>query len=400
MGSEISIFGADGRTDATPSRHTESTYAFLRRAAGPVWDQCRALIDDWLSAYPPAERIGLIARLRSSNDRVFTSAFWELYLHEMYRRSGWTIQIEPEVAGVTTRPDFLVSKADVKYYVEARCTFEGGNDLGAAARLQRIYDALNEMDSGAFHLSVTTLRTGSDAPTMKKLRRDLEAWLRSLDPDAGDYTLSDGRPERHYEWMQDDWHLVFRPIPRAASVRDVPAQRPLGAFIPAAASFVDDITTLREALSEKGSKYGDLKHPLVLAINIGGGFHDDDDTLQALYGTLAWRLNSEDPYGDLLPFLKSPGYWGWADQPAHTNVAGVLLAEGLHYGRVASYAPAYWGHPHAAQPVEPFPTWRVAEPTESGLTYRSPAIAPYEHFGLPEGWPVGERFPRDRNWPS
>lgn len=63
----------------------------------------------------------------------------------MYRRSGWTIQIEPEVPGVTTRPDFLVSKADVNYYVEARCTFEGGNDLGAAARLQRIYDALNEM---------------------------------------------------------------------------------------------------------------------------------------------------------------------------------------------------------------------------------------------------------------
>ena len=391
------IFGSGERTDASPSKHAESTYAFLCRVAGPVWDQCRALIDGWLAAYPAEDRVGLIKRLKSGQDRVFTSAFWELYLHEMYRRSGWVIEVEPEIAGVTTRPDFLVSKGGVSYYVEARCTFEGGGDTGAAARLQNVYEAIDSIDSGAFHLSVTVVRTGADAPPTKKLRRELEAWLRGLDPDDRVFALDHERPEYRREWIQDDWHLRFYPIARSPAVRGVRAQRPLGVFAPAEASVIDDITPLREALSEKGAKYGKLKHPLVIAINIGSGFHDDLDTTQALYGTLGWRINMSDPRAEPAAVLTTPGYWGFADRPAHTHIAGVLLAEGFHYGRVAAYAPAFWAHPYAPERVEPLATWRVAQPTMGEATYEGPAVAAHAHFELPEGWPIGEPFPRRRN---
>lgn len=389
-----SIFGSEERTDDAPSKHAESTYTFLCRVAGPVWDQCRTLIDEWLATYPKNDRAALISRLRSSDDRVFTSAFWELYLYEMYRRDGWDIEIEPEVAGVTTRPDFLVSKGDALYYVEARCTFEGGNDRGATARLQHVYDSLNEIDSGAFHLAVTAERIGASSPPTKRLRSALEAWLTQIDPDAGDYSLSDVRPERRHEWIQDDWHLIFHPIPRAAPVRGIRVQRPLGVFIPAGATFVDDISSLRDALQEKGSKYGELEHALLLAINIGSGFHDDRDTEQALYGTVGWQFDFSIPDAEPVPLLTASGYWGWPGQPAHTNVAGVLLAEGMHYGRVGTYAPAFWAHPRTAKTVEPLPVWRVAQATTDGITFSEPTTTPNEHFGLPTGWPVGERFSR------
>lgn len=388
-----SVFGTHARTDTAPSRHTESTYAFLRRVAGPVWDQCRALIDEWLAAYPADDRVALAARLRSSDDRVFTSAFWELYLYEMYRRDGWAIDIEPAVEGVATRPDFLVSKDSVSYYVEARCTFER-EDRGAAARLQTVYDSLNGMDSGAFHLAVTPIGVGTQAPPTAKLRRALETWLSTLDPDAGDFSLSDERPERRFEWVWHDWHLLFRPMPRSANARMTPVRRALGAFIPDAASFVDDITPLRDALSEKGSKYGKLNHPLVIAINIGSGFHDDEDTEQALYGGVGWRINIDDPDAEATPVLTDPGYWGWPGRPAHDHVAGILLAGSMHYSRVARYAPTFWLHPYAAQAIAPLPNWRVARAAPEGMEYADPAVLPYQHFDLPAGWPVGEPFPR------
>lgn len=388
-----SIFGGGPRSDNSPSRHNETTYTFLRRVAGPVWDQCRALIDAWLREYPESDRASIEGRLRSGSDEQFTSAFWELYLHETYRSDGWRIEIEPEVAGVSTRPDFLVSKGVVSYYVEARCTFERRDDPGAGARLQTIYDAVNGIDSNGFHVAVTAISLGDAAPSMRRLRRDLEIWLRGFDADELALSLADDDPNR-FEWVQDGWRLVFHAMPRSPSARDRPVRRVLGAFLPAEVSWLDDIGSLRAALDDKVSKYGVLPHPLVIAVNIGSGFHDDEDTQQALYGPVGWQLNVADPSAEAVPVLTAEGFWGWPGRPARQHVAGVLLAEGLHYGRVARYAPAYWAHPNAATSVDPLPLWRVPEPGEEGWVYPNPAAAPHEHFMLPEGWPVGERFPR------
>ncbi len=389
----MSIFGAGPRTDTTPSRHTETTYTFLRRVAGPVWDQCRDLIDDWLATYPESDRASIVGRLRSGNDEQFTSAFWELYLHEMYRCAGWRIQVEPDVPGATTSPDFLMTKDGVSYYVEARCTFERRDDQGAGARLRDISTAVDQINSGPFHVGVTAVQLGGQAPSTRRLRNDLERWLHGLHPDTVGLSLSDDDPNR-FEWRCDDWHLVFHPIPRSVEARSRPAQRPLGAFLPAEASVIDDIGTLRAALDDKVNKYGDLPHPLVIAINIGSGFHDECDTEQVLYGTVGWQIDLSNEDVEAVPVLTNEGFWGWPGKPARQHVAGVLLAEGVHYGRVAQYAPAYWPHPNAHVGVAPLETWRVAEPGAEARTYSDPAVPGHTHFGLPEGWPIGERFPR------
>lgn len=388
-----SIFGAGPRSDNSPSHHNETTYTFLRRVAGPVWDQCRELIDTWISEYPESDRPSIEGRLRSGNDEQFTSAFWELYLHEMYQRDGWNIEIEPEVPGVSARPDFLVTKGAVSYYVEARCTFERRDDPGAGARLQTIYEAVNGIDSNGFHVAVTAISLGQAAPSTRRLRRDMEAWLRSLDAEELALSLADDDPNR-FDWVQDGWRLVFHAMPRSSSVRDRPVQRVLGAFLPAEASVVDDIGSLRAALDDKVSKYGELQHPLVIAVNIGSGFHDDEDTQQVLYGTVGWQLDVADMNAEPVPVLTTEGFWGWPGRPARQHVAGVLLAEGVHYGRVARCAPAYWAHPNATTPVDPLVLWRVPKPGEEGWAYPNPAVVPHEYFALPEGWPIGERFPR------
>jgi hypothetical protein len=385
------LFEQAERVDDTPSKHGESTSSFLDRAKGIVWDQYRELINAWVAEYPASDRVAMMNRLRSDDDRKFTAAFWELYLHEMYRRDSWRITVEPALPDVPTRPDFLVSKGDVTYYIEARCTFKVG-DRGAAARLQAVYDSLDTIDSGAFHLAVTPFRIGAKAPATKLLRKDLESWLRGLNPDAGGYDLRMD-PERSFEWVQDEWHLRFQPLPRKPNVRGVRAKRPLGVFLPSTTEVVDDIGPLREALSDKGSKYGNLDYPLVLAVNIGSGFHDDRDTEQSLYGTVGWRFDLADPRSNPIPVLTQPGYWGWPGHPAHRHVAGLLLAEGLNYLRVAQYSPAFWPHPHATDSIELLPIWRVARSAEEGTNYDQPTSRPHAYFDLPADWPVGDRFP-------
>lgn len=387
------LFTSRSRLDVSPSQHGESTFAFLDRVAGPVWDQCRDLITRWLAEYPATDRVALRARLRSPDDRVFTSAFWELYLHEMYRRGGWTIEIEPIVPDSANRPDFLVSRDGQSYYVEARCTFEDA-DRGAAARLQAVYAALDSIDSGAFHLAVTPVQVGASSPSTRTLRRSLEDWLAGLDPDAEGYDLGLSGPMRRFDWTHEDWSLIFRPIPRRASIRDSRAERPLGAFIPDAATFVDDIGSLRDALLDKGSKYGALDHPLVLAINIGSGFHDERDTVQALYGTVGWRFDIDNADAEPIPVITRAGFWGPPGRPMRTHVSGVLLAEGLHYGRVGRYSPAFWPHPQAAERIKPLAVWRTARVGDEDVEYLAAERAPHVHFHLPEGRPLGDAFPR------
>lgn len=383
----MSIFGTAARTDSSPRRHAEPAYAFLRRVAGDAWDRARELMETWLGVYPQAARKSLIARLRSADDRDFSSAFWELYLHEMYRRDGWQITIEPAVPASDARPDFLVQKGATSYYVEARCIFESGQNRGANKRLQTVYDSLNRLNAGAFSLCVHVRRIGDTAPSVKELARSLEEWLAALDPDRVAAALQGYGTREKREWRYEGWHLVFEPLPLKPGARDRSGRGALGMF-GSGGSFVDDVSPLRRALSDKGSKYGELDHPLVIAVNIISDFHDDDDTRQALFGGGDWErdLNPQ-PSPDI-------GYWGSSYSPQHTHVAGVLVALSMHHARVANYAPTYWPHPGAEVNVDRLALWPVEDATGRQESTNA-AIEANAHFGLPADWP-GDLFPRDR----
>src|SRR2546423_5573065 len=108
--SEPSIFDDVPRTNDRPSRHSESRSGFLNRAAGPVFDRIRALMEDWFERYPAAGRADLRARLRTDSSDAFSAAFWELYQHETLTRMGFDLTLHPEVPGTAKRPDFLARR--------------------------------------------------------------------------------------------------------------------------------------------------------------------------------------------------------------------------------------------------------------------------------------------------
>lgn len=98
------------RTNAKVARHDEGRFEFLNRSASRHFTICRDLIEEWFMQVPAQHQPGLRGNLRS--EMHHRSAFWELYLHEAYRRSGYTVVIHPGVPGRSTHPDFFLSRGD------------------------------------------------------------------------------------------------------------------------------------------------------------------------------------------------------------------------------------------------------------------------------------------------
>jgi hypothetical protein len=111
------LFDTSDRTDATPLRPGESRFEFLNRSASIFVRPIRELLQEWLDHVPADARRDLVGALQGDN-RQHESAFWELYLHEGFRCSGYEIEIHPEIPGITTGPDFRMSDGTTRFYLE------------------------------------------------------------------------------------------------------------------------------------------------------------------------------------------------------------------------------------------------------------------------------------------
>ncbi len=386
------VFSDRDRTDPSPSGHSESTAAFLDRVAGDYWDQVRDLIETWVSRFPGAARADVVGRLRSPDYAQHASAFWELYLHETFTGSGFEVSVHPSVSGGSNKPDFLVTRGEEAFYLEAKCLVAGRADAGASARTKRVYDALDKIHCPNFFLQIDVKQVGPADLRTKGPRRKLEEWAGSLDPDVllvDDHFYDVGD---RFPWSDAGWKLEFRPLPVKEHARGKPDHRPLGIFGPVEAAWINDDVTLRSALMDKGSAYGELDWPLVIAVNSFAFSHDDFDTMNALYGTEQITISLTDHDAPPTPSRKADGYW-LAGTWAHQHVAGVLIGRSIAEYRTTA-APTFWTHPEPNELVAPLPVWRVAEPVTDHIEYREPDAPIHELFGLPAVWPVGEAFPR------
>lgn len=378
------IFDGIVRTDDSPCGHNEATATFLNRAAGASWEQVRHLLEEWASHIPALDRGDLVGRLRSPINSQFAGAFWELYLHETLKRCGFVVTIHPNVEGVRRKPDFLVTSKESSFYVEAKALLTPEADPGANGRRRQLYDSLNKISSPNFFLAINESAIGpSDLPT-RPLRTALEKWLDSLDPGAISLTAFDEDPSNTFPWVRDGWEIRFRAIPIRADARGQPDHRPLGVFGPSAAWVNSD---LKAALSDKGSAYGELGHPLVIAVNTFGFSNDDFDVMNALYGSLQIRVSVHDPGADAVEMRARDGYWA-AGEWAHRHVSGLLIGRSLTPWNVAQNVPTLWRHPHPYADAPSLGTWRIASVVDDKINFTDARESIHSFLGLPADWPA------------
>jgi hypothetical protein len=393
----VTIFSVNTRTDPSPAAHGDSHFQFLDRVSGPYWDQVRDLIDQWFSRLCPDAQADVEGRLRSKDDRQSTGAFFELYLHECLLRMGYSVTCHPEIEGTSRRPDFLAEKGGRSIFVEARSASASDVAVGKSARVRAVYESLDRLDSPNFFLWIDVARQGDAPLRARPLRGRLEKWLAGLDPD--DRTLAGNRREDLPGFIHDDagWKIDFRAVPKSPTARGRKGARPLGIFGGGEAHFVQDEEGIRGALADKGSTYGSLGAPFVVAVASGSMSLDDYDVLNALYGTEVVEFhNFADGTESTVLTRKPDGYWYRGNRWGHRGVSAVLVVKNLYPAFVGKQQHTIWEHPDPEDAVDAFPMWRRAVVgAEGDPAFIEPERSQADWFGLGDPWPVGEPFPSE-----
>jgi hypothetical protein len=390
------LFDDFQRTDTTPSTHQESNFEFLNRIAGDYWEHPRVLMQEWLDRVPSEHEYNDVRqRFRSRDDEQFRSAFLELYLHESLIRAGYTVMIHPEVEGTSRRPDFLVERDDLRFFIEAIAPGSTPAEKASAKRRAVLFDTVNRSGDPNFMLWLDELKEGTSPPASARLREDLRRWLGTLDPDAP--WDPDTAPTRR--WEREGWKATFRAVPKKPEARGRRANdRTIGVYGHTGVDFIDDAPAIKKALATKHHEYGDLGAPFIIAV--GTYIHDRDrwHSGNAMYGHVAVQIG-EAPDGSMVTReVRQPdGYFGTPPEWANRSVSGVLIVNQLMPYHVQRAETSLWRHPNPIHKLPdvvglPGETLSLAGSTLAEVPASTKAD---QFFGLPDPWPPGEPWPDD-----
>lgn len=166
------LFDDFERTNPFPAKEGEDSFSFMNRVAQPFWERIRSELDEWFAVYPPEDAKDLRSRFRDQSPAQHYAAWWELYLHELFRRLGFEIEVHPELEGVSGRPDFRVARDDAAFYVEAATTFSGiVGDATASERAGSRHLSTRSQIRTSSSRSISTVWGRSGPPTERSLSR-------------------------------------------------------------------------------------------------------------------------------------------------------------------------------------------------------------------------------------
>lgn len=377
------IFDDDVQTDGSAATNSESHARFLNRTHTPYWESVRQVMEDWFTRLCPDAQTDVRSRLQSDDNHQFRSAFWELYLHEMLLKSGYDVKCHPRLTDSSHKPDFLAVGAHQSFYLEAHCMAKPDEEQAAEKRKNQLLDTIQIMDSPNFYLDLEILRIGRRNLSLKQLRSNLQDWLARLDPDNVSRQIEELKsPEiediesldeaTSYAWIEEDWHIVFRPIPKSPTRRGKANRKAIIAHSEGF-GFMDGTTPFRKAVAKKGKAYGKMDHPFVVAIATSFAGADEIDVSDALHDS-------------------TEGYYGRVSHRRHQNVSGVLVVCDVVPDSVTRKVPILWEHPEPTHPVATLPTWGRVVSIDGKMNFNPPQAPVHSLFGLPAEWPIGQKF--------
>jgi hypothetical protein len=396
------VFDEFERTDWSEARYGENDFNFLNRTPMPYWSQVRQLVNDWYSHLPKDAQSDIRGRLRKGGEN-FRNAFWEMYIHESLLRAGYEVDLHPEIPGTSKRVDFLARSKEGEFYVEATSIGESQDQIAQQNLKNRFYDAIQGVRSPNFLLRVQVEKTGKSSPSSRVLRKALEPWLAQHDPDQFEQDqMANWHDTPREVWEFEGWRVIFKIFPKSPEYRGDPGTHSIGILNDEpTASAIDDARPLKNALTAKGSRYGNLDKPYIIAVLSTGLFFDNEDAKDALYGTYRIRVNFNDdnaPTGD--PFRTSDGYWHGPHGWIHKHVSAVLIGQNIWPWTVAKLEPVLWEHPDPDRPISSSLPWRRKIVKDDEIMQIPAKVKPSERFGIPAEWPVGGRFQKSAQRPT
>jgi hypothetical protein len=379
-----SLFSNRVRDDTSYGRHAESTYEYLDRSSRPGVSEVRALLDKWYCLYPTDSRRELRARFIAD----FHGAFWELFLYAYFRMHSFELTPHPEVPNATRKPDYLASRNDCEFYLEAIVVRDKSDEDLSRERVKNLLlDAINATSSPNFFLALRdfTVKEGKQ-PVARRISAFLRREVVKFDPDRISEELTansvlDG-PVLVFE--DETIRLEVTLVPRSPGARGRGDIRPIGIY-PMQTRWGGSDGPIKDAINAKATRYGLLHRPYLVGINcISEWGLDDDDVLDALFGTpqVSFGPGNSEP----ITSRRSDGAFVGPDGPWNTRVTAVIVGNlypwGLDAGRFELYHNPWTSNPFHGCDL----TVRQASLQGDRLDWKEgPRLL--DVFGLPAGWP-------------
>ncbi len=371
-----------------PKTNSAPVFSYLNTSAEPKAGRIRDVLEEWFGRWPAAAQKELRRRLRLEDDEQHHAALFELYLHELFLRLGYRVN----VSTVHDRryPDFLVESPESgKLYVEATVvTNESAAESGVRKLKDRIYDEINRLDSPDCFLKVKTIRPGSGAPSGRRIREFLREQLSAVDAGAllnacrsGNYH---GLPVWRYR--AGGWEIDFTPLPKSSKLRGKPGVRPIGVQW-TGPDWSDASSRLMDKILKKAGHYGALSAPYVIAADVLDPTLDETDEVDALFGREDVQIaHREDGIETRLGRVPD-GVWIERSGARYTSVNAVLMARCVKAWTLGSASVRVYINPWATIPLSGELRQLPSTVVEGeNLMHRSGCVAGAV-LGLPDDWP-------------
>lgn len=326
----MKLFDDKNRVDLDPSFHNENHYDYYDRSARTDVSNVRKLLNSWFSIYPDNEKNELKSRFK----KTFSSAFYELFIYQLFKCQGFEIEIHPEILDSKKRPDFLLRKGSIEFYLEAKEARDKSEaEEALEKRINHIYDSLNKIKSPNFLLKIDELTLkSSKQPSTKKAIEKIETEVAKYDPDELSDQLTKLGLEGavRIEFENPDLKLVVALIPKIPSARNLEG-RPIGMY-PFKSFWGGVEDSIKDSFTKKSKRYGNLDKPYFICINaIGIKGAGDFDVESALWGSVAYTWSTDPNNRDERWERKLDGIFLDTKGPRSKNVSGVLVTKAMEF---------------------------------------------------------------------
>ncbi len=371
--------------------YSQPDYDYLDRSARPEAECIRSVLEEWNTRYPQSALADLNGRFTSPDNFQHISAAYELYLHELFIRLGHEVIVHPETpTEKDTRPDFLIRDSNgEKVYVEAvLSTDESDEERAAKARLNIVFDTINRMEIYGWFLNVSFRSYPTTPPPGKKMQTQLKRWLDGLDYDhVSALALSAELNELPtHEYNEREWNIKFTAIPRAPEKRDKPVKAVIGSFFEGA-QWSSSWESLRDSLISKGSHYGDLDAPMIIAVNAACFHIDEIDIMEALFGKETFIFDHDAPQKEP-KFERAPnGFWHGPQGQQFTRVSGVLIGIDIKPSTFGVRSLTLYENPWAKKPIAGPLKELTRKVAKDGKIVTLPGLNPQNILQLPSQYP-------------
>lgn len=318
-----------------PMSHHGDEYTYYCKSDREDIAALRQRLENWFTNYPMEHKKDLKHQFKES----FSSAYFELFLHELFLKQGFNLTPHPKIEGTEKRPDFLVEGNGIEFYLEAKeATDISQKEKAIEKRTKTIYQAIDAISLPDHFIGISTIKFKTEGqPPTKKICEYIEKTVKANDPDTLERYFAVNNNFPIVEYNDENVSFEFDIIPKSKEGRNTKT-RAIG-FYKGDAKFIDNDKTIKEAIKRKALRYGAIDKPFIVCINATGHLGlDENEVMNALFGSLAFSYNLNAPieFRNEKWIRQPDGFFFSKSGPQYTRVSGVLITN----VNVANYADA------------------------------------------------------------